>query len=464
VKTIIAKHVDACIAEIRGEVEREIHAAISALVPLTTQAKPRAKPKRAKRSPSRRNANAASIPATPAPRVTKAKDRATVKPSATATSSRRTCGCGPVGRHRRECAQAGAKPARKASSDDEERGAGVPADRPRRELGADVPDVRGLDAAYDPEAPPPAPRRRGRPRKDAITVAPELPVIPHLTLVAMLAADRANNAVGDAGGFVARPDAAPSLVGHTDEKREHCPVHGWVGRIAFERDGHEHCEVERSADSSVCARCNGTGWVTAKACKRCDGTGYIEPEAENVPLDEREKVQASVPLDVTVDGLRRRLGRDHRGHDRAETTAAKAFTRAEIAAGWDELRALDLAEPGFVEPPRPKTRADCVGAEKPCPYVSCRHHLALEVTEAGSIKLVFPDIEPWELTHSCSLDAADLGPHTLDALGEKLNVTRERVRQLEVKSLYAMRAAAMSERVVPRSEIENAPPRAAEGA
>jgi ribosomal protein L40E len=441
-RSVVDKHIAQCVAELRSAVEREFAEAIAGLT------RGVGKPRRASKPVERARR---AKPSAPAP---KAKDRATGKREA--VSAKRECGCSPRGRHRRECKLAtgtGPRAAKKPASDDEDRGARqVRDDRPAGRIGP------FSDLPFEPA------RAHTRRPSTAVTPAPELPVIPHLTLVAMLAADRANNAVGDAGGFVARPDAAPSLVGHTDEKREHCPVHGWVGRIAFERDGHEHCEVERSADSSVCARCNGTGWVTAKACKRCDGTGYIEPEAENVPLDEREKVQASVPLDVTVDGLRRRLGRDHRGHDRAETTAAKAFTRAEIAAGWDEIRALDLAEPGFVEPPRPKTRGECVGAEKPCPYVSCRHHLALEVTEAGSIKLVFPDIEPWELTHSCSLDAADLGPHTLDALGEKLNVTRERVRQLEVKSLYAMRAAAMSERVVPRSEIENAPPRAAEGA
>jgi hypothetical protein len=86
--------------------------------------------------------------------------------------------------------------------------------------------------------------------------------------------------------------------------------------------------------------------------------------------------------------------------------------------------------------PRPATRADCEGSERPCPWVSCKHHVYLDVNEAtGSVKLNFPDLEPWELKETCALDVADRGGVTLEEVGEILNLTRERIRQVEVRAL-----------------------------
>lgn len=105
-------------------------------------------------------------------------------------------------------------------------------------------------------------------------------------------------------------------------------------------------------------------------------------------------------------------------------------------------RDLDLGRqlyPEAVE--RPLTRAECKGSERPCPYVGCAHHLYLDVSpENGSIKLNFPDLEPDEMAHSCALDEADRGGLTLEAVGAILNITRERVRQIEVDA-YAQLAA-----------------------
>ncbi len=84
-------------------------------------------------------------------------------------------------------------------------------------------------------------------------------------------------------------------------------------------------------------------------------------------------------------------------------------------------------------PARPVTRGDCANMPRPCPYVSCAHHLYLDVREGtGTIKLNFPGREVWELTHSCALDVADEGAHTLEQIGAIVNLTRERVRQVEV--------------------------------
>ena len=91
---------------------------------------------------------------------------------------------------------------------------------------------------------------------------------------------------------------------------------------------------------------------------------------------------------------------------------------------------------------RPKLRSECVGAARPCLFVACKHHLYLDVNpETGSIKVNFPDKEPWELEETCALDVAERGGVTLEEVGIILNLTRERVRQVEVAGLQKLREA-----------------------
>ena len=83
---------------------------------------------------------------------------------------------------------------------------------------------------------------------------------------------------------------------------------------------------------------------------------------------------------------------------------------------------------------RPLTRGDCENGVRPCPYVSCRMHLYLDVLPTGSVRLNFPKIHPDELhkmPETCALDVADKGGQTLEEAGTYLNVTRERARQME---------------------------------
>ena len=102
------------------------------------------------------------------------------------------------------------------------------------------------------------------------------------------------------------------------------------------------------------------------------------------------------------------------------------------------------AEHVEVDERRPRTRGECIqgeNTERPCPFVSCRHHLYLGVNErTGSIKLNFPGLEVWDLPESCALDVADRGEMTLEAVGELMNLTRERVRQLEASALEKLKA------------------------
>jgi hypothetical protein len=93
-----------------------------------------------------------------------------------------------------------------------------------------------------------------------------------------------------------------------------------------------------------------------------------------------------------------------------------------------------------VDEPRPRTRAECKDMPRPCPFVSCKHHLYLDVNpETGSIKLNFPDLEVWEMRDTCSLDVADRNGITLEEVGEIMNLTRERIRQVEVRGLLKLK-------------------------
>jgi hypothetical protein len=60
--------------------------------------------------------------------------------------------------------------------------------------------------------------------------------------------------------------------------------------------------------------------------------------------------------------------------------------------------------------------------------------------KTGAIKLNFPDLEVWEMTETCALDIADKGGTTLEEVGAIMNLTRERIRQVEVKGLAKLEA------------------------
>jgi hypothetical protein len=139
--------------------------------------------------------------------------------------------------------------------------------------------------------------------------------------------------------------------------------------------------------------------------------------------------------DAERPGRRRR-----RNRTRARTISIRRLSKAELNRG----RMLYPEEEYW----RPKTRTECVDMERPCPFVSCKYHLYIDVHPVrGSIKLNFPDVDVWEMTETCSLDIADRGGITLEEVGEIMNLTRERVRQVETTGLGKLEAVKDIERL-----------------
>ena len=129
---------------------------------------------------------------------------------------------------------------------------------------------------------------------------------------------------------------------------------------------------------------------------------------------------------MTPSGVARRKGR--KGLRRSKTLSTRRLTREEIREADEIITALE----GL----RPRDRGQCATGARPCPWVSCKFHLYLDVNpETGSIKLNFPDLEVWEMPETCALDVAERGGITLEEVGEILNLTRERIRQVEVHGL-----------------------------
>lgn len=146
----------------------------------------------------------------------------------------------------------------------------------------------------------------------------------------------------------------------------------------------------------------------------------VQPGASGTEKPEWESV-----ADMTRDQIRNTRPTTRRSF----TFSPKHVNQGQLDAGR-ELYPEDTSEG------RPRTRGECAGGERPCPYVSCRYHLFLDVNpSAGSVKLNFPDLEVWEMNTSCALDVADQGGVSLDGVGTILNLTRERARQIEFKAL-----------------------------
>lgn len=159
----------------------------------------------------------------------------------------------------------------------------------------------------------------------------------------------------------------------------------------------------------------------------------IDSTDEATDLDESEGHSVEGYVTVAIE----RPEKSKRVSTRARTIAPKELMRA-FRKRSQQPEDEESSYPEETE--RPVTRADClaggVNEMRPCPYVSCAHHLYIDVNkQTGAIKLNFPNFEPWDLKETCELDVADRGGVTLEEVGAIMNLTRERIRQVEVKGL-----------------------------
>lgn len=156
--------------------------------------------------------------------------------------------------------------------------------------------------------------------------------------------------------------------------------------------------------------------------------------AENIMIEQSELLVDGATALAVGDEITREQRRSRRKRDvRARTISVKRMTKREL-----EIGKLLYPETDYY---KPKTRAECAEGPRPCPYVSCKHHLFIDVSpRTGAIKLNFPDLEVWELGESCALDISDRGGTTLEDVGAIMNLTRERIRQVEVKALAKLEA------------------------
>ena len=105
------------------------------------------------------------------------------------------------------------------------------------------------------------------------------------------------------------------------------------------------------------------------------------------------------------------------------------------------------------EHPRPRTYGECdeydfgsgpvrLGVDISCPFVSCVYHLYLNVDpNNGTLQINFPELDVDQIPATCALRISekggigDMGAQTLEEVGGYMNLTRERVRQMEHDAL-----------------------------
>lgn len=167
----------------------------------------------------------------------------------------------------------------------------------------------------------------------------------------------------------------------------------------------------------------------------------------------RRRRRGTPPDQVRINASRELVARVE-GAARAAGMSPAAF--ADLVLG----KLLDIAHDEL----RPRTRAECEGGVRPCPWVSCKHHLAIDVLASGSIVLqgerghrgairnrrnrthssfaarVDDFVTLWwdpvraKHHHTCSLDIAAAAALALDTVGSLMWVTKERVRQIEIQA------------------------------
>lgn len=167
---------------------------------------------------------------------------------------------------------------------------------------------------------------------------------------------------------------------------------------------------------------------------------YLDDFRDEDDLDDVEARRAApkLPADLIE---RERVGRRLSG-SRPEPLVVVG--RKDMAQTQNTRKRLHLVPPKTVSE-RPLTRGECVDGPRPCPYLSCKYHLAIEVTMGGSIKAMRPDVFDAEgvpdlerLDETCVLDVADRAPQPHE-ISELLNIAPQLVERIEERAMKKLR-------------------------
>lgn len=121
-------------------------------------------------------------------------------------------------------------------------------------------------------------------------------------------------------------------------------------------------------------------------------------------------------------------------------------SRRYTASNLPSLSQMVLREPDEPEETlgpeieRPRTRGECFGIPRPCPFITCKHHMWGDIRESEI--LVYGNLRPWTLQPdvSCVLDIIDQhGDRTLEEVGKAIGCTRERARQIETVAIQHLK-------------------------
>jgi len=229
-----------------------------------------------------------------------------------------------------------------------------------------------------------------------------------------------------------------------NDKREVCDFHGWVGRMRFQGERHDLCDppaqqyTEEADDSDGMRDPSFSPVVTDDPGQAVDDVVGDNSDDSDDSADDDEAEDGDDPdgdvEDPATPLLRvRRPSTRRQGIPPKKTLAVRRITQLELATGRAELEALGADGPYW----RPKRRGECADVPRPCPYVACKYSLYLDVSKTGSIILNFPHLDPSEMPadQSCALDLAEKGAMTLEEIASVTNLTRERIRQVELKAL-----------------------------
>jgi len=101
----------------------------------------------------------------------------------------------------------------------------------------------------------------------------------------------------------------------------------------------------------------------------------------------------------------------------------------------------------------PMTRGECANEQRPCPYVSCRHHLySNETPLTGDLSLTYPELNdireeffpgvpPEKMPKTCSLDQAARGGLKSKTVAKLMNVSTTTIENIEAVALRKFKNA-----------------------